>query len=118
MIFLPTRSEVLVTSPLYGRVLRYDAMTLEQRGVINTVFGVRTIAYDQRRDLLLAGSFLTNGLEVIDAKTNKPLRRYHLGPWLRAIALDLPRGVAFVSSYHGVYEVKYADAIAPAQPAR
>jgi hypothetical protein len=107
MVFLPSRSELLLTSPVHGRVLRYDAATLQPKGHIDTVFGVRTLALDSQRELLLAGSFLTNKLEVIDMKTHRAVKRYHLGPWLRMIALDIPHGIAFVSSPLGIYELQY-----------
>lgn len=103
------RGEVLVAAPLRSALLRYDAETLESKGIIPTVFGVRTHAVDAGRDLVLTGSLLTNQLEVVDLATHERLARYRLGPHLRSIALDTERGIAYVSSRFGLFEVSYLD---------
>lgn len=104
----PTRDEILVASPLRGRVLAYDAATLQPRGTISTQFGVRSMGVDATRDLLVTASLVSSGVDVIDLRTRRVLASYRLGPWLRDVAIDAPCGRAFVSSRHGVYAVPYA----------
>ncbi len=103
------RGEILVAAALRSALLRYDAETLESKGTISTVFGVRTHEVDATRDLVLTGSLLTNQLEVVDLATHERLARYRLGPHLRSIALDTERGIAYVSSRFGLFEVSYLD---------
>ena len=68
---------------------------------------VRGIAIDPGRDLLLAASFLTNDLDVIDLKTGRSLRRYRLGPWMRTVLVPGNDGIAYVASRYGVYRLNY-----------
>jgi hypothetical protein len=107
MALVAARNELLVTSPVNAQVLRYDADTLARRGAIATTFGVRSVAVDTQRNLLLAGSLATNMLEVIDLNTQKRRATYRLGPWLREICLDTGAGVAYVSSNGALYKVDY-----------
>ncbi len=103
------RGEILVAAPLRSALLRYDAETLAEKGTIGTVFGVRTHAVDAKHDVVVTGSLLTNQLEVVDLATHERLARYRLGPHLRSIALDTERGIAYVSSRFGLFEVSYLD---------
>lgn len=103
------RNQLLVASPLHSTILRFDAQTLEPLGAMLAPFGVRTLAVDPMRDLVLCGSLVTNRLEAIDLATERRLAEFYLGPWLRTITLDVPSGVAYVSSKGGLFEVRYAE---------
>ena len=107
MAFDVARDEVLATAPELGEIQRFDAITLKAKPPIRSVFGVRGVGIDPDRDLLLASSFLTNELDVIDLKTGRSLRRYRLGPWLRDVLVVSEEGVAFVASRYGVFRVNY-----------
>lgn len=99
--------EILVASPVKSRVARYDAETLAPKGFIPTTFGVRGLAVDQRRNLLLAGSLATSKLDVIDLTNGRRLDRFHVGPWLRTILVDEGRALAYVSSVEGLVKLTY-----------
>jgi hypothetical protein len=99
--------ELLVAAPVNSALLRFDAETLELKGSIQTVVGVRTLAVDPVRNLLLTGSLISNMLEVIDLETKVRVAKYYVGPWLRTIVLDTARGVAYVSSVEGLFRVDY-----------
>ncbi len=107
------REELLVASPAHGRVLAFDAETLSEKALIPATFGVRGLAIDRVRDRLLATSLLSNELVVIDLATRARVASFRLGPWLRDAALDEIEGVAYVSSRHGLYKVRYAGRLAP-----
>jgi hypothetical protein len=107
MAFDAARNELLATVPETGQVWRLDADTLKDKAPIETVFGVRGIAIDPGRDLLLAASFLTNDLDVIDLKTGRSLRRYRLGAWMRTVLIPGNDGIAYVASRYGVYRLNY-----------
>jgi DNA-binding beta-propeller fold protein YncE len=112
MVFSRRRNELLVTSPMESRIMRFDADRLHLRGYIPTSFGVRGIAIDEARDLLLYGNIASGHLVVIDPKTGARLRSYYLGPWLRTIQLDVDSGTAYVSSRGALYRVNYAAGLA------
>ena len=107
MALTPDQQELLVPSPLHSDVLRFDALTLEFKGRIGTVFGVRALAVDASRNLLLAGSGLTSMVDVIDLRTRRRVAKHYVGPWLRAIAVDQGAGIAYVSSARGLFRVDY-----------
>ena len=107
MTFDSARDEVLATSVEAGQIWRFDAKTLRPKPPIDTVFGARGLALDAPRDLLLVSSFLTNQVDVIDLKTQRSLRRYRLGPWMRDIMVLSDEGVAYIASRYGVYRLHY-----------
>jgi hypothetical protein len=108
MVFSRRLNELLVTSPMESRIMRFDADQLQLKGYIPTMFGVRAIAIDEVRDVIFYGNIATGHLVVIDLHSGRPLRKYYLGPWLRTIQLDVDRGTAYVSSRGALYRVDYA----------
>lgn len=103
--------EVLVASPATGRVLRFDAQTLAPHGAFPVVFGVRVMAIDRARGVMLAGSLATGQVAMVKLSDRRVVRTWYLGPWLRSIVVDPERGVAFVSSQETLYELDYRSAI-------
>ena len=109
MAFLEQTNEVLLVDPTRSRLARFDADTLEAKGYIDAIFGVRSIAIDTHRNLLFCGSLATGEVAILDLATFKVLRRVYLGPWLRTIEVDSARGVAYVSSTGALFELQYAN---------
>jgi hypothetical protein len=109
MAYLADRGEVLVTVPVASSIKRYDAETMDYKGEFRAIFGVRTLAIDKERRLLLSGSLATGEVAIIDLETFEVRSRHYLGPWLRTIALDERRGIAYVSSRGYLYELKYGQ---------
>jgi DNA-binding beta-propeller fold protein YncE len=114
----PDGAELLVSAPAYSAVLRFDAASLQYKGRISSVLGVRALGVDSERNLLLAGSLSNNMLDVIDLKTNTRVAQYWIGPWLRKISVDSKRGFAIVSSIEGLFRVNYLSRIAGSDPHR
>src|SRR5215472_16606618 len=109
MAITPDGKELLVGVPLHSKVLRFDAESLELKGSIATVFGVRTLAVDSERNLLLTASLATNMVDVIDLKTFRRVAQHYVAPWLRDICLDTKTGFAYVSSTEGLFRVEYTS---------
>ena len=107
MAYVESANELLVTAPARSLIYRLDGDTLAVKGQIKSSFGVRTIAVDPKRNLLLTLSLVTNVLDVIDLNTYKSVKRYYLAPWLRSIVLD-GEGTAYVSCFSGLFRVSYA----------
>jgi DNA-binding beta-propeller fold protein YncE len=110
LVFYSAASEILVASPLEGVILRYDAETLEYKGKIQSSLGDRTLTIDEKRNLLLVGNFINNKLQVINLTTHELVASYYLGPWIRTIALDVERGIAYVSTVRNLFKVAYSSA--------
>ena len=98
---------LLVASPVEGRILRYDADTLADRGAVRTLFGARVIALDEGRGLMLTGSFASGKIAAQDLKSGAILQTWYVGPWLRTIMPDTARGRAYVSSNGRLYVLDY-----------
>lgn len=107
IIYDAIASEILVASPQDGAILRYDAVTLQFKGKINSSIGDRTLALDTKRNLLLVGNFINNYMQVIDLSTQKRIAHYYIGPWIRTIALDVESGIAYISTIHNLFKVNY-----------
>ena len=116
MAFWKTKNELLVTSPIESRVLRFDADTLTPKGYLAALFGVRAIALDEARQLLLCGNIATGHLIVLDLKTGARVSTRYLGPWLRTIELDVPNGTAYVSGNGALYVLRYSTPLARYAP--
>ena len=105
--FLEQTNEVLLVDPTRSRIARFDADTLEAKGYIDAMFGVRAIAIDRPRNLLFCGSLVNGEIVVMDLVTFKILWRAYLGPWLRTIEVDTARSVAYVSSTTALFALQY-----------
>ena len=115
MVITPDEKELLVGVPLSSTIVRLDAESLQVKGTIDTVFGVRTLAIDPERRLLLTASLATNMVDVIDLGTYQRLAKYYVAPWLRSISPDTKSGVAYVSSTEGLFSVNYTARLKPRQ---
>lgn len=100
--------ELFAADPTHSRVLRLDPNTLELRGVVRSMLGVRSLAVDNQRALLLTGSTVSGRLQVTDLRTGNVLATYYLGPWLRTIVVEAESGIAFVSANGTLYRLQYA----------
>jgi DNA-binding beta-propeller fold protein YncE len=109
MALTPDGNELLVGAPLRSKILRFDAASLEPKGTIETTFGVRTLAVDPERNLVLAGSLASNLVDVIDLRSHKRVAKYYVAPWLRCISLNVKAGKAYVSSTEGLFVVDYTS---------
>lgn len=107
MIFLDSAKEVLLVAPVESRIYRYDTDTLASKGYIRAMFGVRALAVDPTRNILLCGSLVNGIVEAIDLSSGRTLSRHYLGPWLRTIVVDPPRSRAYVTSNGALYELRY-----------
>lgn len=108
ILFSENTNEVWVTVPLSGEILGYDADTLENTKRIKSSLGDRTLSIDYQRNLLFTGNFMNGWLTVIDLSTQKKVASYYLGPWIRTIALNNEKGIAYVSTVRGLFTIKYS----------
>jgi DNA-binding beta-propeller fold protein YncE len=107
MAYWRPANELLLASPVEAQVIRFDADTLEPKGKIEVIFGVRVLAVDPLRNILLCGSLATGTVAVFDLETGQKRASFYLGPWLRTINLDLDGGVAYVSANGALYRLNY-----------
>ena len=102
-------NQLLLGSPLNSVINRYDAETLDRLEDLKTIFGVRHLAIDAKRHLLLCVSLATNTVDVIDLDSEQSVARYWVAPWLRKVEVDANAGVAYVSSRYGLFQVRYTE---------
>jgi DNA-binding beta-propeller fold protein YncE len=114
----PEAKQVLVASPLQSSILRFDESSLEPAAKIPAMFGVRSLAVDHTRGLIICASLVTGTIAVIDQQTHEMLAQYRVAPWLRSVALDAQTGRAYVSSNYGLYVVDYLKRLPPDVAAR
>lgn len=107
MALMQDTNELLVTSPVKSEILKLDADSLVLKGRMKGPFGVRTLAVDEARNLLFAGSFVTGQVTTYDVSTSEALSTVYLGPWLRSIQVDQASGTAYVSSNGALYRWNY-----------
>jgi len=104
-------NELLICLPVQGQILRLDADTLEKKGAYKVMNGVRAIAIDESRNVLMAGSLLTGTVALYDITSGKKLRTWYLAPWVRFISFDEAKGEAYVSSNGGLFKFNYVDGL-------
>jgi DNA-binding beta-propeller fold protein YncE len=109
MAYWKQANELLLASPAESRVARFDADTLEPKGNMASIFGVRVLVVDSMRNFLLCGSLMTGTVAVFDLTTGQQRANFYLGPWLRTIALDSDNGIAYVSANGGLYKLNYGS---------
>jgi DNA-binding beta-propeller fold protein YncE len=107
MAYWEQANEVLLASPVESEVARFDADTLEPKGSLDSIFGVRVLAVDPVRNFLLCGSLATGKVAVYDLGTGQQRASFYLGPWLRTITLDPGGGIAYVSANGALYQLSY-----------
>lgn len=75
---------------------------------IPTQFGVRALAVDETHNLLLAASFITGYIDVIDLKTGKKIQQHYLGKFARQLAVDPVKRHAFLTTENsGLFLLNY-----------
>ena len=108
MVYWKAGNELLVTSPVKSRIMRFDADSLSPKGYFLAPFGARAIALDEQRQLLLCGNIATGYVLIVDLRTETSVARHYLGPWLRTITLHVESGTAYISSNGALYRLEYA----------
>jgi len=103
VVALPNRMEMWVIDPSKGTV----------DWTIPTQPGVRSLAIDDRRGLVLSASVLTGQVWVQDIHTGEVLDRYGtVMPMVRELAISETRGEAVLSTWVAVYAFVYAKDVA------
>lgn len=104
-LFCNIISESLFSSSVYV----FDTGSLGIIDKIKVPWGTRSIAIDEQRQILFAGSAATNLIEIIDLKNKRLVGIYRPGRFsLRQIALDEKRRKFYVSTQHfGLFQGEY-----------
>ena len=99
-IAIPNRFEIWVVDP-HKRTLDW---------VIPTQPGVRSLAIDEQRGVIVSASVLTGQVLVQDIRTGKILDRFGtVMPMVRDLALDVESGQAVLTTWAAVYQFPYAE---------
>ncbi len=91
-----------------GQILAYSTPDLKLIKKIPTQFGQRAFAVDEKNSLLIAGSYLTGYVYVIDLESGKRQKRLYVGKYGRTIVVDPPRRQAFMTTTNqGLFLIRY-----------
>lgn len=102
------RQELYICDPLKSKIYVYSTPDLELLHRIPTQFGGRALAVDEDHNLLIAGSYLTGYVDVIDLVTNETIQHHYVGKAGRLMAVDPSRRHAFMSTPEkGLFVLKY-----------
>ena len=108
MALAPRRRELYISAPWDSSIWVYSTPELKLLRKLPAQFAVRPLAVDEGRSLLVAGGVLTGYVEVIGLEDGRLLRRHHVGPLCRRVALDTRRRNAFVTTARGgLYMLRY-----------
>lgn len=110
MVWIPGLERLLVALPNRLEMWVVDPATGEVDWTIPTQPGVRSLAVDEARGLVVSASVLTGRILVQDLRTGAV--RASLGtvmPMVRELALAKDRGVAVLTTWAAVYRFPYAD---------
>jgi hypothetical protein len=100
MVFDEKEDSVWVSFPLDMEVVRFQRETLANVGVMDAPLGVRCLALDQQRRLLLMSS-ISGVIEIRDLQNSRRLSRTRVLPWIHWLAV-LPKNGNVVVTGGGV----------------
>ena len=104
---------LFVSAPMSSSVIQIDLKDMNSIKEIKSIWGARTMAIDDSRNLLFVGSLFTPGLEAIDLKSNKR-KSLKVGKWQRRILFDDVNNRLFVSTaIDGLLIVPYSTLTTP-----
>ncbi len=105
-IALNTRDAyVFAALPMKGLIGVYDAKTLAPVKFLKAGFGVRELAFDNQKQVLYAGNYITGKIKVFDVKRGKMLKEFFAGMRIRRMAYLEPLKKLFVANANGFLEM-------------
>jgi hypothetical protein len=108
ILWVPERNAVFTAGFFTDRVFEFDATTLALRRTLVGPLNVRAMAYDARRDLLLAIAFLPGELWAMRYGDGVAVTRERVGNKSMSLALDAPADRLYLGSEDGVFRVDLA----------
>ncbi|MFN7953402.1 MAG: hypothetical protein U0610_16880 [bacterium] len=117
ILWVPERNAIFTAGFFTDRVFELDATTLAPRRTIVGPLNVRAMAYDARRDLLLAIAFLPGELWAIRYGDEAVLARERVGNKSMSLALDPATDRLYLGSEDGVFRVELGAFLGEAQRA-
>ena len=105
ILSVPERNAIFTAGFFTDRVFEFDATTLAPRRTIVGPLNVRAMAYDTRRDLLLAIEFLPCELWALRYADGVAVARERVGNKSMSLAVDGPGDRLYLGSEDGVFRV-------------
>ena len=108
MIWLPARQEIALALPNRFEMWFVDPENPKNVRKVPTQPGVRAVAIDEERNLMITASVLTGSLWVQDLESGRVLKRAGtVMPMIREMAIDSSLGVAVLTTWAAVYKFDY-----------
>lgn len=118
ILWVPERNAIFTAGFFTDRVFEFDATTLAPRRTITGPLNVRAMAYDTRRDLLLAIAFLPGELWALRYADGVAVARERVGNKSMSLAVDAPGDRLYLGSEDGVFRVELDRFLSRAGAAR
>ncbi len=115
ILWVPERNAIFTAGFFTDRIFEFDATTLAPRRTLVGPLNVRAMAYDARRDLLLAIAFLPGELWAIRYADEAVLARERVGNKSMSLALDSAGDRLYLGSEDGVFRVDLATFLGAAR---
>jgi hypothetical protein len=108
----PTLDRLFLPLPDLARI----DVIVPSSGIVERTYpadiGVRTVAVDPGRDVLLSASVLDGRIRMTRLSDGKKLDTWgFVSPLVRELAIAPKRGLAFLTTWSGLYEIQYGDAL-------
>ncbi|MCZ7584550.1 MAG: hypothetical protein M5R36_15045 [Deltaproteobacteria bacterium] len=100
---IPGRDEIAVNG--YRSIVILDATSLETRRVIRAKTGIRSLAVDQKRNLIYVAQYFRGELAAYDLDTGEAKGAVFVGPLLRAVNFSEKNDRIYTGSSQGIYEI-------------
>jgi hypothetical protein len=108
MLLTGGRGELFLPDPMHGFVWVLSTPELKLVRKIPARLGVRKVAVDEARNLLLSLSFLSGYVDVVSLDTGKVISSHFVGKYGRAMALDTKRRRAYITlTGDGLFALDY-----------
>jgi len=100
---VPELGGILISLPMTGRIKLLDADTLETLDTYRFSQGVRSLAFDEKRQLLFGGNYLTGKVEVYSIPQDRIVDEIFAGLLIRSLALIPGNDELYIGSECGIF---------------
>lgn len=112
MRWVPSLERLFIALPNRMEIWAVNPKTKEVDWVIPTQPGVRSMAIDADRNIIVSASVLTGQIWVQDLKTGKIFDQFAtVMPMVRELALEETSGQAILTTWAAVYQFPYLDKV-------
>lgn len=108
MFLSSKQGKLYVPASIESEIWVYSVPDLRLLRKMPAPFGVRMVAVDEVNQLLIAASYVTGYVEIIDLNTEERVGRYFVGKYSRKLAVDAAQRLCFMTTTkEGLFLISY-----------